>query len=387
MRILHGHDEYEDFRQNQQAGSKMKIRQFLRGFLPKPRRRFSLFQIEPTSNCNLNCIMCPWTELHTGKSDMSWGVFEKIAEYFCYSEGVDFTGTGEPLLHPRLEEMVRIAKDRGCVTGFSTNATLLEPERGRALIGAGLDWIAYSVDAATEETYENIRLGGRFYRVLENIEAFRNLRDKSGDTKPKSMLFFVMMKDNMAELPDAVEMAHNLGIEHFVAKNLDVIMKQFDDDRRIFVNSKDDKIDPAVSLLIDKAKIKADKHNLPFRVYDLFPSERPICEQDPLNSLFIARDGSVSPCINLAYIEDRVFCGSWKTFPLQRLGNLMKEPLATIWEKHQYEHFRSLFIGRMHCNTRRFMQFAANGFRGNGPTEELPPPPEGCGGCHYLYGV
>ena len=80
----------------------MKIRQFLRGFLPKPRRRFSLFQIEPTSNCNLNCIMCPWTELHTGKSDMSWEVFEKIAEYFPYSEGVDFTGTGEPLLHPDL---------------------------------------------------------------------------------------------------------------------------------------------------------------------------------------------------------------------------------------------------------------------------------------------
>ena len=167
---------------------------------------------------------------------MGWKTFEAVARYFGEAEEVDLTGGGEPLLHPRLEEMVRQAKSAGCVAGFSTNATLLFPDRAEGFLEAGLDWIAYSIDGATPATYEKIRVGASFEKVMKNIAGVQQLKERRKSKKPKTMLFFVMMKENVHELPAMVKLAKSMGIDQIVAKNLDVILKEGDDERRIFKN-------------------------------------------------------------------------------------------------------------------------------------------------------
>jgi MoaA/NifB/PqqE/SkfB family radical SAM enzyme len=353
----------------------------------KPRKKFRLFQVEPTMTCNLNCVMCPWTSLRKPNSHMEWEVFAAIARYFQDTEEVDLTGGGESLLHPRLEEMVRLAKASGCVVGFSTNGTLLGPEKAGRLLAADLDWIAYSVEGATAETYEKIRVGASFKKVIENIAGLQRLKEKRGDGKPKTMLFFVMMKENIQELPTMIGMAHSLGIDHVVAKNLDVILNKGDDRKRVFKHPGEGEIALNVSQAVMEAQRRAEDLRMPLRVYELFPAERSICEQDPLNTLFVAWDGFVSPCINLSYIRERSFGGRWQTCHTRRFGNIVDEPLAAIWEKAEYRDFRKLFQERRDCSSGSVAEFLAPNLQGYRETSDWPAPPRGCETCYYLHGV
>ena len=365
----------------------MGFRDILKISFLKPRKKFRLFQVEPTMDCNLKCCMCPWMNLRLPGSSMDWKTFEAAARYFGLAEEVDLTGGGEPLLHPRLEEMVRQVKSAGCMVGFSTNATLLFPDRSQSLLEAGLDWIAYSIDGATPATYEKIRVGASFEKVMKNIAGVQQLKERRGSKKPRAMLFFVMMKENVHELSAMVRLAKSMGIDQIVAKNLDVILKEGDDERRIFKNMGEGEVDPSVSMAVAQAKEVARDLKISLRVYELAPAEKPICEQSPLKTLFVAWDGSVSPCINLSYIQDRCFGGKWQRFPIVRFGNVATEPLDVIWKKPEYRNFRKL------------LQERGEGEYGN-LTESLIPdlsdyserrcsskPPQGCGVCYYLYGV
>jgi MoaA/NifB/PqqE/SkfB family radical SAM enzyme len=358
----------------------------MRGF-PKPKKRFRLFQVEPTMNCNLRCSMCPWVKLHSRDSIMAWEVFERVAGHFREAEEVDFTGGGEPLLHPRLEDMIRSAKEAGCTVGFSTNATLLGRERASTVLDAGLDWICYSVDGATPETYEKIRVGASFRQVVRNIERVHGLRERRLNRKLRTMLFFVTMKENIHELPAMIDLAYSLGIDVVVAKNLDVILKEEDEGRRVFKNSGEGAVDPHVSELVEEAKRKAQDLKLPFKVYELSPSAQPICEQNPLKTLFIASDGSVSPCISLAYIRDRWFGGSWYCSPILRFGNISTEPLESIWDSPDYQLFRAIFRERLSCQVQQLIALTAADFQDPRGQQDWPEPPEGCKVCYYLYGV
>ena len=169
--------------------------------------QYRLFQVDPSTRCNLNCIMCPWKELHTNARDMTWETYKALSANFQFVEEIDFTGSGEPLMHPDLETMISDAKRGSCKVGFSSNGVLLTAERSEKLIEAGLDWVAVSFDAATEETYSKIRVGASFDCVLENLRRLREIKIQRPDRKPYTMLFFVMMKENIHELPAAIELA------------------------------------------------------------------------------------------------------------------------------------------------------------------------------------
>ena len=93
---------------------------------------------------------------------MDLDLYKSLSRDFSSVEEIDLTGSGEPLMNKNLDQMVRIAKDSGCRVGFSTNGVLLTPDRFDGLLDAGLDWVAFSIDAATSETYQKIRIGASF---------------------------------------------------------------------------------------------------------------------------------------------------------------------------------------------------------------------------------
>jgi MoaA/NifB/PqqE/SkfB family radical SAM enzyme len=72
--------------------------------------QFSLLQVEPTTRCNLNCVMCPWRGQRQGCGDMTPETFQAVLPSFQHTKEIDFTGAGEPLLNPNLETMVSTAK-------------------------------------------------------------------------------------------------------------------------------------------------------------------------------------------------------------------------------------------------------------------------------------
>ncbi|MEW5871518.1 MAG: radical SAM protein [Chloroflexota bacterium] len=357
------------------------------------KRSYGLFQIEPTLQCSLSCVMCPWAELRPENAMMTWETFSNIARYLSLAEAVDLTGGGEPLLSPLLPEMVRMAKEAGCTVGFSTNGMRLVPAMSEQLVSLGLDWISFSVDAATPEMYESIRQGASFEVVTSNIRALHEIKQATGSQVPKMMMVFVMMGDlsggqdgrngNYQQLPQFIETAHALGVEQVIAKNLDVILKDGDDDRRLF--SHDGPPQNEVHTILSQAQARARELGVGLRTYLLQPQEQTICEHDPLRNLFFNWRGEVSPCITLSYAEKRVFDGERILVPCQRFGNINQGSLESIWGEPAYQEFRRAFEQRQAWQQSALIDMVLGS--SDEAAGDIPPAPEGCRTCYYLYGI
>jgi len=149
--------------------------------------------IEPTSVCNLRCVMCPNKELTKDqKGFMDFALFRKIVdEVKDFAFDVHLLHRGESLLHPEFFDMVKYAHDAGLVTRFHTNGTLLDEEKSRRLIAAGLDQFAFSIDGFDADTYERVRVNAKFETTIGNIVRFLEIKKELGADKPKTLIEFI----------------------------------------------------------------------------------------------------------------------------------------------------------------------------------------------------
>jgi radical SAM protein with 4Fe4S-binding SPASM domain len=151
---------------------------------------------------------------------MDMALYERIIEQvrgIVYDANLHHTG--ESLLHPELPRMVRIAKEAGIYTRLHTNATLLDEEKSKALIEAGLDLISFSFDGYDAETYEKIRRGADFEKTLANIKRFLKIKQDRGYETPYTIFevinFSQGTREQIAEFK-APLMA--LGLNRFIVK-------------------------------------------------------------------------------------------------------------------------------------------------------------------------
>ena len=177
--------------------------------------------IEPTNRCNLRCVMCPNSSDKIKKRGfMEMSLFENIIDQV---RGVVYDAnlhhTGESLLHPELPEMVRMAKRAGIYTRLHTNATLLDEEKSRALIHAGLDLISFSFDGYDAKTYESIRRGADFEKTLANIKRFLEIKKRERSETPYTIFEVINFSQGTKEQIDAFKAPLlELGLNRFVVK-------------------------------------------------------------------------------------------------------------------------------------------------------------------------
>jgi MoaA/NifB/PqqE/SkfB family radical SAM enzyme len=182
-------------------------------------------QIEPVAECNLRCQMCslPFRDdlrVAERPAFMEFSLFTDLVEQFRGVEELHLQGLGEPMLHPAFFAMVSFAFKRGIRVSTNSNMTLLDQERAEECVLSGLSWIRASIDGATAETYESIRIGSRFDRVLQNIDFLRRTKMRLRSSRPRMFLVMVVMKRNVAELKEIVRLAHDCGMEQVFVQHL-----------------------------------------------------------------------------------------------------------------------------------------------------------------------
>lgn len=161
-----------------------------------------LLHLEPTNACNLDCPMCPrTTDMDRKVGMMPMEMVDKIiAEAAGKMEFVVLQAWGESVMHPKLDEIVRKFKAGGIQTMLSTNATLLDEKRREKLLNPGLDFIVFSLDAVSEETYNIARAGGDFRRTVQYVEEFlAEVQKRKLKTFCVCQLIYMSVNKNEAE--------------------------------------------------------------------------------------------------------------------------------------------------------------------------------------------
>ncbi len=355
-------------------------------------RRWRLLQVESALACNLKCIMCPWKDFrdevrHGGI--MQPEIWEAIRPHLSDVRSVDFTGGGEPLLQTRLIEWVSDANRAGCETGILTNALLLTSEMSRKLIAAGIDWVCISIDGAAKDEYEAIRMGSNFEKVCENVTNLTGLR--TGKI-PKTMINFVMMPHNFHQVEHIVRLAAQLGVDQVNFKQCEVIRGEHGKGHGLF-GKKETKETRSRQKQLDRALRLAKKLGIQTTASPFTPTERPVCEQDPRDSVFISYEGEVAPCINLIKGGPTVFLGRETVMPSVSYGCLPDIDLLEMMKSQTCKIYQGGFDQRARVYEQVSMHVLMTDSM---PTPEkimqealrnMPEAPEGCRECHYLYGI
>jgi MoaA/NifB/PqqE/SkfB family radical SAM enzyme len=355
-------------------------------------RSWRLFQVESAIACNLKCVMCPWREMAKNAENrgiMAPAVWQAIRPYLNRVQSVDFTGGGEPLLQPKLAEWIADATKAGCETGFLSNGLLLTEEKLKKILSAGINWICISMDGATAEIYNKIRIGSNFERVCENVADIARLRTSN---IPKTMINFVLMDINAQQMEEMVKLAARLGVDQLNFKQCDVIREQEGKGFGLFASEESREI-RRLQKSLKKARRLAKRLKVKTTAFGFTPQELTVCEQDPRDSLFIGYDGTVAPCINLALGGQTTFLGEEVTMSSVHYGRLPGDDLMDLWETESCQFYRDRFQERVEKYDNVIMNGLFRGGTGNRSKvlkqarEAMPDPPGGCNVCHYLYNI
>lgn len=182
-----------------------------------------IIQLETVYACNAKCVMCPLSveEFEGSQADrmmrarlMSDSLFDKICEEITPHadklQRVTIQLLGEPLIDKKLETRISRLKDIGIKeVFFSSNGSLFDEERCKSILKSGVDDVDFSVDGATKETFESIRVGLDFDEVVNNIKRFVRIRNEM-KSKVRVRIRFTLQKQNMPELDQYYEFWKNI---------------------------------------------------------------------------------------------------------------------------------------------------------------------------------
>lgn len=107
-------------------------------------KRFTKVNIEISNICNLQCSFCP--EVVRTKKLMSLDLFQNIIKQVApLTEQVCFHLMGDPLVHPKLEEMVKICEEHDVKIFFVTNGLLMREKQSELLLSPAFRQVNFSL--------------------------------------------------------------------------------------------------------------------------------------------------------------------------------------------------------------------------------------------------
>lgn len=170
--------------------------------------------IQVSTVCNLRCVMCPHgLETVDRPSHMPLAVLERLQTFIAAAARMIVSGLGEPLLAPAFWRLVEGCAGREEVfIRANSNAQLVTAESARRLLDSGLKEISFSLDAATPATYARIR-GADFQRARRGVETMCAVRRVHTRRSLEVFVNMTLMAENVAEAPQFVELAAELGVD------------------------------------------------------------------------------------------------------------------------------------------------------------------------------
>lgn len=178
----------------------------LKKFEPYP----NYIEIENTTYCNLRCLMCEHTYWKEKPRSINFDQFKAIVDQFPRLKWIGLTGIGESYINRDFSKMLRYCAERKLITEIYDVFYFIDEEKARELIDLGIDQVYCSMDGATKETYEKIRVRSDFDRVVENIRRFVRIRQMKGKVFPILDFHFIISRINHHEIIKYIELVSEI---------------------------------------------------------------------------------------------------------------------------------------------------------------------------------
>jgi pyruvate-formate lyase-activating enzyme len=183
--------------------------------------------VDASEVCNLECIHCPHPEFKKSEHynarfldpELCARAVDEVREHGAgITQYIRFTSEGEPLIHPKILEMLSYAVERSNTTvTLTTNGTLLTDKRIAALLETGVELVDISIDANTPETYAVVRVKGVLDVTRQNV---LNLLAAARGTRTKVIVSYVEQPQNKHETADFEAYWRDAGAQHVVVRHL-----------------------------------------------------------------------------------------------------------------------------------------------------------------------
>ena len=299
-------------------------------------------QIEPVGQCNLRCRMCAIQFRRDGPPHgplafMAFDDFTRLVEGFGAVEELQLQGLGEPTMHPRFFDMVAWASARGIRVSTNSNLTLWSERRARECIDSGLYCLHVSLDAASAELYERIRVNARFEKVIRNLRRVIAARD-AARSPLQIRLVCVLMRQNLHELPALVRLARSEGVRDVFVQYLCHDFEEaslpngYRPMRDFIADQTLDKVPrDIVAKAFASARAAAREAGITLRLPALErgpqPARAPRCDW-PWRGAYVSYRGDAMPCCMIG-TPDRL-----------SFGNMLEQGVDGVWNGAPYQRFR-----------------------------------------------
>lgn len=190
---------------------------------PKVWGRPYMLLIEPTNLCNLRCPVCPTggSKCKRAKGYINFELYKKIIdELKDYLLSVYLTNYGEPMLNPKIIDMIQYAHAQGIKTNIATNGHFFNERAVRDIINSGLDDLSIALDGCDQKTLERYRVGANFDKIVEGINLVTKIKKEMNVKHPIVTLQFIVMKHNEHQIEQIRELARELGVNKLAFKTV-----------------------------------------------------------------------------------------------------------------------------------------------------------------------
>ena len=322
----------------------------------RPITQLTKVYIEPTVECNLDCITCFRNAWDQPMGKMTEKTFEHILAGLKRLEpmpDVYFGGIGEPLFHPKTIEWIGRVKQLGVKVELITNGTTLTERKAAQLIDSGLDVLWLSLDGATPQTYADIRIGAELDKILHNMRRFAKMRKASHYPVPEIGIAFVAMKRNIEDLPQIIKIGKSLRAQHFSISNIQPSTEDMLDDqlyKRTIRNIAYLQAPHLPRINLPKMDFSSETRDALFEAFNSqcnisyagqnWSGANDVCNFVENGTMSIAWNGDVSPCWPLMHTHMSYLHGKPRLSRKHVIGNVEEKKLEEIWLDPEYLAYR-----------------------------------------------
>lgn len=284
-------------------------------------------EVEITSICNKKCILCE----HTHWNEIEWSLtlkdFKYIVDQFPKLRWINMTGEGSSFLNKDYMEMIKYVRGKDISVNFVDEFEFINEKRAHELIELGVNSIWISMDGATKETYEKIKVGCDFDKVLKNIKSFLRIKKEIHSPLPMLGFRYIVTTLNVHEMPQFIELIASLGNNLGDGSRVEFVgLLAFDEIKHLQLPEIPEEI---INDTLRRAK------DLCIHVSFAHESDLPAMERcaawaEP----YIMMEGYVLPCCAVLMANRRPFLRE------HSFGNILEQSFEEIWNSQRYKEFR-----------------------------------------------